>query len=235
MAPKALPLSWTIEDEVKDSVVEGKLTAKYVDSFSGVSFDKLTLKGKTYGVEASKTVSGVKFKGKLNPADVSATSVTAEVKKPEMSLVASVDKKKVAGSATATPFKVGVFGFGFEYPMAGGPLALSLGGAATVSGVFASCVYTPKKVFNFGMMFSPLPKLKLALTGDSTGADSATVGVKHSGLAPGVTVGVKSSAKALSCVIVKKLGKDASVVFCGSSKYADMAAKPTFGCQLTIG
>ena len=231
VAPKAIPLSFTIENEVKDSV-DGKLTAKYVEPTTGVSFDKLTLKGKTYGVEASKTVSGIKFKGKVNPADASSAALTAELKSDKNTVIASVDKKKLAGSGTLAPFKVGVFGGGFEYPVSGGALSFSLGGSATVSGVFASCVYTPKKVFNFGMMFSPMPKLTVAATGDSTGADSATVGLKHSGLGA-FTLGLKTSAKALSAVIVKKVGKDATAVFGATAKYADM--KPAFGFQLTIG
>ena len=75
-APKAMPgCSFTIEDEVKGSAVEGKLTLKYLEPTTGISFDKLTVKGSTYGVEASKTVSGVKFKGKLNPHDLSSTAV----------------------------------------------------------------------------------------------------------------------------------------------------------------
>ena len=231
VAPKAIPLSFTIENEVKDSV-DGKLTAKYVEPTTGVSFDKLTLKGKTYGVEASKTVSGIKFKGKVNPADASSAALTAELKSDKNTVIASVDKKKLAGSGTVAPFKVGVFGGGFEYPVSGGALSFSLGGSATVSGVFASCVYTPKKIFNFGMMFSPMPKLTVAATGDSTGADSATVGLKHSGLGA-FTLGLKTSAKALSAVIVKKVGKDATAVFGATAKYADM--KPAFGFQLTIG
>ena len=75
--------SFTIEDEVKGSAVEGKLTLKYGCPKTGITFDKLTVKGSTYGVEASKTVSGVKFKGKLNPHDLSSTAVTAEMKSKE--------------------------------------------------------------------------------------------------------------------------------------------------------
>ena len=102
-------------------------------------------------------------------------------------------------------------------------------------GVFASCVYTSKKVFNFGLMFKPLPKLTLAATADSSGADSATVGVKHAGLAPNVVVGAKTTTDALHVVCVKKLGKDATVQLGATSKYADLGGKPALGLQFTLG
>ncbi|KAH8072851.1 dynein light chain binding protein [Aureococcus anophagefferens] len=162
VAPKAIPLSFTIENEVKDSV-DGKLTAKYVEPTTGVSFDKLTLKGKTYGVEASRPCRASSSRARSTRADAS-PALTAELKSDKNTVIASVDKKKLAGSGTVAPFKVGVFGGGFEYPVSAGALSFSLGGSATVSGVFASCVYTPKKVFNFGMMFSPMPKLTVAAT-----------------------------------------------------------------------
>jgi len=236
-APKATPgCSFTIEDEVKSGGVDGKLTLKYVEPTTGISFDKLTLKGSTYGVEASKTVSGVKVKAKLNPFDGSSLSGSAELKDPGYAVTAAGDKKKVSGSATASPFAGGVLGFGFEYPVAGGPVALSAGASATLSGAFLSCVYTSKKVFNFGFMFSPLPKVDVAATGDSTGPDSATVGLKWacSAAIPLLTsLGLKTTTAALSLVAVKKFGKDATLVVSTSSKYD--APKPSFGAQLTIG
>ena len=227
--------SFTIEDEVKGSAVEGKLTLKYLEPTTGISFDKVTVKGSTYGVEASKTVSGVKFKGKVNPHDLGSLSGSAELKSKDSAVTASVDKKKLSGSATASPFPVGVFGLGVTYPVNGDPLAWSLGAAGTLGGVFASCVYTSKKVFNFGLMFKPLPKLTLAATADSSGADSATVGVKHSGLAPNVVVGAKTTTDALHVVCVKKLGKDATVQLGATSKYADLGGKPALGLQFTLG
>jgi len=235
-APKAMPgCAFTIEDEVKGSAVEGKLTLKYLEPATGISFDKLTVKGSTYGVEASKTVSGVKFKGKVNPHDLSSFSGSAELKSKDSAVTAAVDKKKLSGSATAAPFPSASLGVCASYPLNGDALSWSLGAAGTLSGIFGSCVYTSKKVFNFGLMFKPLPKLTLAATANSTGADSATVGVKHGGLAPNLTVGLKTTTDALHLVCVKKFGKDASLQIGASSKYADLAAKPGFGAQITIG
>ena len=112
-----------------------------------------------------------------------------------------------------SPFAGGVLGFSFEYPTGGGALALSAGGSATVQGVFASCIYTSKKVFNFGLMFDATPDITVAATGDSTGQDSACVGLKWmcgSALAGITSLGVKTTTAALSLVAVKcRQGRDA--------------------------
>ena len=175
-APKSgPPISYTIEDEVKPDGVAGKLTLKYVEPSTGISFDKVTLKGSAYGVEASKTVSGVKCKAKLDPFDVGTLSGSAELKESNFTATCGADSKKIVGSATASPFAGGVLGFSFEYPTGGGALALSAGGSATVQGVFASCIYTSKKVFNFGLMFDATPDITVAATGDSTGQDLSLI------------------------------------------------------------
>lgn len=235
-APKSMEgPAFTIEDEVKGGAVEGKLTVKYVEPTTGITFDKLTLKGSTYGVEASKTISGVKVKAKVNPFDAGSVSASCE-KKGNVTITAAGDKKKVAASVTGSPMPGTVAGFSFEYPVAGGPVALAAGASATLSGMFLSCVYTPKKVFNFGFMFAPMPKMDFAVTGDSTGPDSACVGIKWAcaGAIPLLTgLGLKSTLKSLSLVCVKKFGKDASLVASATTKYEKMS--PTFGAQLTIG
>ena len=101
-APKSgPPISYTIEDEVKPDGVAGKLTLKYVEPSTGISFDKVTLKGSAYGVEASKTVSGVKCKAKLDPFDVGTLSGTAELKESNFTATCGADSKKIVGSATA--------------------------------------------------------------------------------------------------------------------------------------
>jgi len=237
-APKSgPPISYTIEDEVKPDGVAGKLTLKYVEPSTGISFDKVTLKGSAYGVEASKTVSGVKCKAKLDPFDVGTLSGSAELKESNFTATCGADSKKIVGSATASPFAGGVLGFSFEYPTGGGALALSAGGSATVQGVFASCIYTSKKVFNFGLMFDATPDITVAATGDSTGQDSACVGLKWmcgSALAGVTSLGVKTTTAALSLVAVKKFGKDATLAVSASSKY-DAPGAPAYGAQLTIG
>ena len=237
-APKSgPPISYTIEDEVKPDGVAGKLTLKYVEPSTGISFDKVTLKGSAYGVEASKTVSGVKCKAKLDPFDVGTLSGSAELKESNFTATCGADSKKIVGSATASPFAGGVLGFSFEYPTGGGALALSAGGSATVQGVFASCIYTSKKVFNFGLMFDATPDITVAATGDSTGQDSACVGLKWmcgSALAGITSLGVKTTTAALSLVAVKKFGKDATLAVSASSKY-DAPGAPAYGAQLTIG
>ena len=95
------------------------------------------------------------------------------------------------------------------------------GGSATVQGVFASCIYTSKKVFNFGLMFDATPDITVAATGDSTGQDSACVGLKWmcgSALAGITSLGVKTTTAALSLVAVKKFGKDATLAVSASSR-----------------
>jgi len=237
-APKAgPPVSCTVEDEVTPSGVVGKLTLKYLEPSSGISFDKVTLKGSSYGVEASKTLGGVKCKAKGDPFDLGTLSGSAERKESNFTVTCGVTAKKVVGSATAAPFEGGVLGFGFEYPVQGGALALSAGGSATVQGVFASCVYTSKKVFRFGLLFDATPDVTVAATGDSTGQDSACVGLKWmcGGALAGLTsLGVKTTTTALSLAAVKKFGKDAALVVSASSKY-DAPGAPTYGAQLTIG
>ena len=201
-APKSgPPISYTIEDEVKPDGVAGKLTLKYVEPSTGISFDKVTLKGSAYGVEASKTVSGVKCKAKLDPFDVGTLSGSAELKESNFTATCGADSKKIVGSATASPFAGGVLGFSFEYPTGGGALALSAGGSATVQGVFASCIYTSKKVFNFGLMFDATPDITVAATGDSHGPGQRLrrpqVDVRL-GLAGITSLGVKTTTAALS-------------------------------------
>jgi hypothetical protein len=158
------------------------------------------------------------------------------MKAKEYTATVSGDKKKVAGSATAAPLPGGVVGFSFSYPVAGGPLSAAFGASMAMSGAFASCVYTAKKTFDFGFMFSPMPKVDVAVTGDSTGADSAVLGLKWACCAavPFITgLGVKTSTKVLSLVAVKKFGKDATLVVSASSAYEKIA--PKYGAQLTIG
>ena len=159
-------------------------------------------------------MSGVKCKAKLDPFDVGTLSGSAELKESNFTATCGADSKKIVGSATATPFAGGVFGFSFEYPTGGGALALSAGGSATVQGVFASCIYTSKKVFNFGLMFDATPDITVAATGDSTGQDSACVGLKWmcgSALAGVTSLGVKTTTAALSLGRRQKVrqGRDA--------------------------
>ena len=49
------------------------------------------------------------------------------------------------------------------------------------------------------------------------------------------TLAAKTTATAFSLVAVKKLAKDASIVLSASAKYADLSAKPTMGCSITLG
>ena len=81
------------------------------------------------------------------------------------------------------------------------------------------------------------PDITVAAAGDSTGQDSACVGLKWmcgSALAGITSLGVKTTTAALSLVAVKKFGKDATLAVSASSKY-DAPGAPSYGAQLTIG
>lgn len=99
-----MPLSFTIEDEIKGvKGIEGTLTAKYKEPYTGVTFDKIKLKGNTLNYEASKMIEGVKIKAKGDPSDLNSTAASAEFKAPKYTLFAAADKKKVSASVTTAP------------------------------------------------------------------------------------------------------------------------------------
>lgn len=227
------PLVLTIEDEVKGSKgVEGKLTAKF--AFQGISFDKVTLKGDKYGVEASKDLSGVKLKVKGDPFDVGGVAVNAEYKTPAAALTAEADKKTISASAVSSSFKYGLFGGSLKYCVKSTDLAYNVGASLIYNGIFGAVVYSSKKVASFAVSYSPLPKLSVAATYASDKKD-ATVGIKYCDVKPGLSLAAKSTSTTPSAVAVFKLAKDATVVLSATSKYANISAKPTFGLQLTIG
>eukprot|EP00629_Pelagomonadales_sp_RCC1024_P003734 CAMPEP_0119266476 /NCGR_PEP_ID=MMETSP1329-20130426/4956_1 /TAXON_ID=114041 /ORGANISM="Genus nov. species nov., Strain RCC1024" /LENGTH=267 /DNA_ID=CAMNT_0007266357 /DNA_START=50 /DNA_END=853 /DNA_ORIENTATION=- len=237
VAPKlGLPgLSATLDNELKEKGLDPKISFKYVEPSTGISFDKLMLKGTAWTIDASKLICGVKCKASCNPADPASGSLAADYKTKESTVTVKADKKVIKATASAAPFSVGIFGFSLEYPVAGGDVALAAGANATVNGVFGSCVYTAKKVFQFGFMYAPMPDLSCALTADSSGPDSAVLGLKWTACPNLTSLSTKTSATGMSVVAVKKLAKDASIVVSAALKYADMTAKPTLGCSLTIG
>jgi len=234
-APKSVPVSFTIEDEVGPKGVDGKLTAKIKEPYTGVTFDKITLKGTKYSFEASKSIEGVKFKAKGDPFDYKSTSGSAEFKGPFYALTAAADKSKVSGSIAAAPlFPSAILGGEASYPLKGGPIAYACGASYAFQGLFASVKYTSKKIFSFAFMWTPLPKFALAASVDSAKPKEPTVGFKY-GASPSVTLGAKTTKDTLSLVYINKLGKDASVVVSAEAKYADLNAKPVLGATLTIG
>jgi len=233
-SPASMPVSFTIEDEIKGAKgVEGTLTAKYKEPYSGVTFDKIKLKGNSVSYEASKVIEGVKFKVKGDPADVNATSGSAELKSPFYALTAAGDKKKVSASMTAAPIRFGVIGCDATYTLSGGAISYNAGATYALGALFGGVVYSSKKIFSFACLWSPHPKLAVAATLDSDKKEP-TVGFKY-GLAPTVTLGAKTTKDTLSLVYINKLGKDATLVVGATSKYAEINAKPVLGCSLTIG
>jgi len=230
--PQLGPVQLTIEDECKGAKgVEGTLTAKF--AYQGVSFDKVKLKGDKYAVEASKSVSGVKFKYKGDPLDIKSAALSAEYKNPTLALTAAADKKKFAASAVSSVFKCGLFGGDFSYASSNGALSFNLGASALVSSFFASVVYSSKSVASFALSYAATPKLSLAAA-FSTEKTDATVGFKYNACS-NMTVAAKTTTSSPSAVVTYKLAKDATFAVAATSKFADIAAKPTFGMQLTIG
>eukprot|EP00635_Sarcinochrysidales_sp_CCMP3193_P003269 CAMPEP_0118897114 /NCGR_PEP_ID=MMETSP1166-20130328/4651_1 /TAXON_ID=1104430 /ORGANISM="Chrysoreinhardia sp, Strain CCMP3193" /LENGTH=265 /DNA_ID=CAMNT_0006836181 /DNA_START=72 /DNA_END=872 /DNA_ORIENTATION=+ len=234
-APSALPLSLTIEDEVGPKGVEGTLTAKWKEPTTGITFDKIKLKGTKVNYEASKSIEKLKLKAKGDPTDLNSTSGSAELKGPSYALTAGADKSKVTCSLAALLFPGAVAGGEASYALSGGAVAYSCGASYALPGtLFGSLIYNSKKIFSLALCWSPLPKLSFAASVDSD-KKAPTVGLKY-GVAPSVTVGAKTTKETLSLVYVNKLGKDASIVVSAESKFADLAtAKPTLGCTLTVG
>jgi len=228
-------VSLTIEDEVGAKGVEGTLTAKWKEPYTGITFDKIKLKGTKVAYEASKSVDALKIKCKGDPTDLNSTSGSADLKGAKYALTAGADKSKLTASVAALLFPGAVAGGEASYALSGGAVAYSCGASFTHSPVFGSLIYNSKKIFSLALLWTPLPKLSLAASVDSD-KKAPTVGLKY-GLAPSVTVGAKSTKDTLALLYVNKLGKDASLVVSAESKYADLAngAKPLFGATLTVG
>lgn len=232
-SPKSMPVSFTIEDEVKGKGgVEGTLTAKYKEPYTGITFDKIKLKGSSLTYEASKSVEGVKFKAKGDPFDVSSTAASAELKTRTYTVTAAADKKKLGGSLSLAVWNC-VVGCDASYALSGGALAYSAGLNFAMNAIFGALVVTSKKVASLALMWSPSPALAIAASVDSDKKEPV-VGFKF-GLVPAVTVGAKTTKDTLSLVYINKFGKDASLVLAATAKYADLNAKPAFGASLTIG
>jgi len=233
-APSSMPVSFTIEDEIKGGKgVEGTLTCKYKEPYSGVTFDKIKLKGSKVNYEASKSIEGVKLKAKGDPTDLNSTSGSAEFKTKSYALTAAADKKCASASATFSPIAFGVIGCDATYTLSGGAIAYNAGLSYTFKSLFGGIIYSSKKIATLALCWSPVPELSVAATVDSDKKEP-TVGIKY-GLTPTITVGAKTTKESLALVYVNKLGKDATVVVGATSKYADIQAKPTFGATLTIG
>mmetsp|Transcript_6436 Transcript_6436/g.9049 ORF Transcript_6436/g.9049 Transcript_6436/m.9049 type:complete len:264 (+) Transcript_6436:49-840(+) len=233
-SPKSCPVGFTVEDEITSKGVDGTLTLKYKEPLTGITFDKLKLKGKSYSYEASKVIEGIKVKAKGDPTDYKTTSVSAEFKGPLYTLTAGADKSKISGSIAASAFAGAIIGGDATYGLANGSVAYNCGASYLINTIFASIVYSSKNIFSFALSWSPIPKLTVAASIDSDKKEP-TVGLKYS-LSPPLSIGAKTTKDTLSLVYVNKLGKDASIVLGAETKYKDMAyAKPTFGATITIG
>lgn len=232
-APSALPVGLTIEDEIKEGKrVEGTLTLKYKEPRTGISFDKVKLKGNSLSYEASKVVEGVKIKVK-GDGTANATSASAEKKGPRYAVTAGGDKKKITGSVTYSLLKRCFVGCDATYALSGGTPSYNAGISYAFQSVFGGVVYSSKKIFSFALMWTPDPKVALAATIDSVKKEP-TVGLKY-GVSDTVSVGAKSTKESISLVYVNKIDKAATLVLAATSKYSEIQAKPTFGASITIG
>lgn len=231
--PSNLPVALTIEDEIKEGKrVEGTLTLKYKEPNTGISFDKIKLKGNSLNYEASKVVEGVKIKVK-GDGTVDGTSASTEKKGPRYAVTAGGDKKKVTGSVTYALLKRCFVGCDATYAFSGGSPAYNAGVSYGFKSVFGGVIYSHKNIFNFALMWTPDPKLALAATIDSVKKEP-TFGLKY-GVSNTVAVGAKSTKESISLVYVNKIDKAATLVLAATSKYNDIQAKPTFGASITIG
>ena len=107
--------------------VEGTLTAKWVEPYSGVTFDKIKLKGNKVNYEASKSIDALKLKCKGDPTVLESTSASAEYKMKNYSLTAGADAKKLTASVAAALFPGALAGAEASYGLSGGALAYSCG------------------------------------------------------------------------------------------------------------
>jgi len=246
VAPIAGGITFTSEDEVKTSdalvlkSIAGKLSGKWKHKASGVSVDKLELKGTDVKLEVSYPVAGFKTKVKtaVESGSIGATSAECEKgfgvgtffgalssKKVDLSLNTSLAKLFSFGGAISCAldtYKLKAYDVGGSYKS--GPLMLGV-----VSGsMFKECTVAAT--------YAASPTLTLALkaTSDFNKKNDVTAGGALT-LSKTLSAKAKFGKDSIEAVASNKLAAGVKVDIGATLPYADPVGAAKFGCLFTLG